>query len=342
MRITPRRAMVTTRRFGVLGQTHAPDHAPSVRRGGAERVFLRRPEPASPLVLRGGDSHVTLAPHFSALVSWFITSARKLYQGEDRDVLHTATRLERRSLRNTLRTRAILDRAERVFVRVARPSFVHAPGIPSALVRERRTVLMHRDLRRPDGAAPGVRSDILRHRTIRDVATEFVRGTRSEQVSRIARHEVARAVTRVDRTVARLHARSEQRVTRHVQMSDVVERHLAARSGHAPLARPVRTVLGTPTERAHRAQSVAPPEAARTSASRPATAADLAPLRPVTPTERVFRAPETPQPPPPVPNSVARPATPKAPEMDIARLDAELWRRFEKRIRIEQDRRGRR
>jgi hypothetical protein len=58
--------------------------------------------------------------------------------------------------------------------------------------------------------------------------------------------------------------------------------------------------------------------------------------------ERHFRTERQPEPRPvraqPEPVQVTPPAPP---QMDIAKLDKVLWQRFEKRIRIEQERRGR-
>jgi hypothetical protein len=60
------------------------------------------------------------------------------------------------------------------------------------------------------------------------------------------------------------------------------------------------------------------------------------------PVERVFRT-ETPA--APTQSAAITPAppapVPKAPQIDIAKLDTVLWQRFEKRLRIEQERRGR-
>jgi hypothetical protein len=60
------------------------------------------------------------------------------------------------------------------------------------------------------------------------------------------------------------------------------------------------------------------------------------------PAERVFRT-ETPAVPkqPAVKASAPPVSVPKVPQMDIAKLDSVLWQRFEKRLRIEQERRGR-
>ena len=59
------------------------------------------------------------------------------------------------------------------------------------------------------------------------------------------------------------------------------------------------------------------------------------------PSERHFRAPpeaEALPPPPPTP----KPAQPESrPEVDVGKLERVMWQRFEKRIRIEQERRGR-
>jgi len=74
-------------------------------------------------------------------------------------------------------------------------------------------------------------------------------------------------------------------------------------------------------------------------ASSPTAPAAPAP-RVLSPLDRVFRA--GPAAPPPAPAAPApQPRLAEAPPVDIAHLDKELWRRFEKRIRIEQERRGR-
>lgn len=76
---------------------------------------------------------------------------------------------------------------------------------------------------------------------------------------------------------------------------------------------------------------------------------ETAPLRPaaaeprsVREVERRFRAPEPVAPPVAAPPSPSpKPAQAAPPQIDIADLDDQLWRRFEKRIRIENERRGR-
>jgi hypothetical protein len=61
-----------------------------------------------------------------------------------------------------------------------------------------------------------------------------------------------------------------------------------------------------------------------------------------TPAERVFRADKPAAPPaPPALVSTTPTPVPQAPQIDIAKLDTVLWQRFEKRLRIEQERRGR-
>lgn len=61
-----------------------------------------------------------------------------------------------------------------------------------------------------------------------------------------------------------------------------------------------------------------------------------------TPAERVFRTEKPAQPRAPVEPAVARPVpATQVPQLDIAKLDTALWERFERRLRIEQERRGR-
>jgi len=67
------------------------------------------------------------------------------------------------------------------------------------------------------------------------------------------------------------------------------------------------------------------------------------PARSIRDVERIHCAPDVaPAAPPGVHQpEPAAPAPPPGPPVDIERLDSELWRRFEKRIRIERERRGR-
>ncbi|WP_146188879.1 hypothetical protein [Albidovulum aquaemixtae] len=117
---------------------------------------------------------------------------------------------------------------------------------------------------------------------------------------------------------------------------ELVGRHFRAVEVRAEVA----AAPNRPERHSSRADSFAEPRG--DSARRPAAPAPVAPRRAQAPTALAFRKPpERPAPvqraaPPPVP-----PPPPKAPAVDMARLDAELWKRFEKRIRIEQERRGR-
>ncbi|EEE35739.1 hypothetical protein RKLH11_3340 [Rhodobacteraceae bacterium KLH11] len=116
----------------------------------------------------------------------------------------------------------------------------------------------------------------------------------------------------------------------------LVERHFLARTLKG--ATPISRQSGTHAELVHE-----PPGNARHLAhTRRGIPAPEAHRRAVTPSERAFREPVSLTPPVPSPQPQPTPAVPaNAHEIDMAKLDTELWKRFEKRIRIEQERRGR-
>ena len=158
----------------------------------------------------------------------------------------------------------------------------------------------------------------------------------------------------LSRFTSRRHAETRFRAFRREERlstaTDVAFRHLEVRqsahgrgpegvssrrpASHSSPARERRT-----SREAHAAELDLSARAARSIAPR-ATALSPSPA----PAERRFRAPEpTPQPAAPKAQPVPQLRTaPKPPEIDIGQLDKELWRRFEKRFRVEQERRGRR
>jgi hypothetical protein len=188
------------------------------------------------------------------------------------------------------------------------PRVGRVPGLPQVVETIARPPQPHRS------------ADAMRRKTrhlrinarFPDSQTSVVEVT-AERLDRVARTHVLRRILRLD----------------HRQLNGTEEESI-----------PIRTSLPQGARRVAGAMEL--DFAGLKTGAAPQGPVSSAPARPPDPAPRIFRA--EPQPSAPVPAPVSAPQTvyqAPPPQIDMGRLDRELWQRFEKRMRIEHERRGR-
>lgn len=381
-RISPPRPLVQNRAFGLIatgwprhrrGRREDPVQTRVPR---PERVFRRprQPQPDHPPAMQPVNvsiAHMTLAPRFAFLWQSFAATAAAVVAhqtavgahpraiGAQQTAVGALLRMPAAGLRSpsgAQATETLIGRAERIFLT--------CPIGPVTPRRRFGTIAAPRNRTNGFGPTRSFASPRLVP-TSPEHSADAPRARwpfRSGQLRCAAPRVVALSETTLRRTAEVLCTTVVRRVRRRlVEVGGVAPAAAPAlpvsRQAHEPSANRVFADQGpaaarvaapsahTSTERRLRADPtpLPAPSAQVPTGGRPGAAAAPFPVpSPYVPTERRFRAEPAPAPAPAVSPPV-RAAEPKPPaEIDIAKLDRVLWQRFEKRVRIEQERRGRR
>lgn len=360
--------MVARRSFGLIdpgwpahrhGRPARPAGGPKAR---VERRFRRGwavspPQAAaSPAPIHVAVTNVTLSPHFAMIWQDWNRGIKRLEQVE-REVLRDTSRdvLELRLETETALARERGFRQERPESRVDRASRVFAGRILSNMAVSRPTVLTNDPLLPAGGSRDVSQRPIARH--LRQSSSVAI------QESQIARRSTAFLTEQAQRAFRRTELRLLQ-----ILKSTVTRRRLRFLNDDTGEQPPARSPFGpelqtelraSRPERFPAAQSSAPRQLAPERCDGPRSTGREGPSaervlraersdasrstgREKRPAERLFRA-EQPAAPPasPSPVSTTPIPVPQSPPIDIAKLDTVLWQRFEKRLRIERERRGR-
>lgn len=277
-------------------------------------------------------NNVVLSPYFSALIKRFETSAiwpSSSSYGIKNAFHNTDTKTENSHKRSLVLQSAHQDR--RVHRKVRGYQFRE----PDHTITHRLSSSSH-----TLGASQTKATRDLGRLTTRlsTVLMRSHRGTMTQERSRSNRvvfHQLERHFFGLFRAAPSLSITERARLVR----TQLVERALAARPG-AQVTSPQshKSDLMTPNTQLLRVYR----EADATLPTKAAAVSKEPVQRSMASVERAFRAPDAPDAAqhPPVPEQVIQQAPPE-PKFDLNQLETDLWQRFERRIRIEHERRGR-
>lgn len=344
--ITPRRSLRTRRRFGVLvGSSVQSEQRGHVRRRSADLIFrLDAPQPDH---ARHYDQSITqnliLSPHFSFLINWSEHSEARMFR--------EFSQLSARSFE--LRTK-IAPTTQKI----AKQKGALAPRLaPIAKI--------HQHFRLHDSAANSGVS------TLTSKSTSFLNAPRTEagvitarltqpalrsKGSKLRAYREAVRVRKVFQEASSGSISAGPVFNPIPEGTDVAVRRVAVSLVQSQVAqhavrRVTRSDLFTTSTVRRQDMTISaagyrvsrPELALQQIPQSPATAhVSAAPVnRPVSSVVRRFRTPDVPITTPPIVTPAHQPAAQEQSAMDLNRLESDLWTRFEKRIRVEQQRRGR-
>lgn len=360
--ILPRKPLTARRPFGVLtvglGRVDAPqqrDVTPVARR------FRMRSQPvAAPVTVPSAPGprlssvhHITLAPRFEVMIRHYHAATERFVSNQV-TTEKSPTRVfrpvwNRPALAETVQPRAVAAPAVPLGRSPAPGAALHHHWTEARYLQMAPTPDPARTYTAPWRAAAEM---TIAQRMFDTPATPMATAQRPTALTPASRALHARAAGG-----ATLHSKHRHR---HIQITTVARSHLAFHHGVEIWGSPEATGEATAaraysqsdTQEVHAPREIgrtaevhgssnapfaAPARSLRSTRATQPASSDLMPVR------RSFRAePATPAAPPaPAPAStVQRTAAAQAPQIDIAALDKVLWQRFEKRLRVETERRG--
>ncbi len=344
--ISPRAPLCVTRPFGLVnaGWPRTRRCARPAQSQGPERVFRSSRAPAT---ASGGPgrpiqlnvTNVTVSPYFKLLWSQTVRSevALQAIAGPGAVSMgssfpggvgseHTPNRRPWTAINwQQLRTVAIFQDAV--------TPYSTDPNAPSPLYKPNLVKRDQANTERPHASVTPDRKLIeMRHGKQTHLTDRVARQseTRFALVNEATRHLIEMRSQKQRKTIQTTVARRILTWKARHSQSDVTGQHASsgAAGGMSELSVPIR-----------------PEVTARLSTTQPRSMAGMFEIN-ASPSSHIRSRPQFRAPPPVPPIPTMEPVAPpppvaQAPEIDMAKLDKELWRRFEKRIRIEHERRGR-
>ncbi|MGB3315248.1 MAG: hypothetical protein WBB85_12610 [Albidovulum sp.] len=366
--ILPRKPLTARRPFGVLtgglGRAYSPQPravAPVARhfRGPVRPVVARVTVPSAPGSRLSSVHHVTLAPRFEVMIRQYHAATERFFSSQVTTEVQPAEASPTRVFRPVWNRPTLAETVQpRAATAPAAP--LGRSSAPGAVLHHHRTETIFAQM------APTVHPARTHTAPWRAAAEMTIAQPILDAPS--TPMAAAQRPTALTPASCAMHARASGRAMLHtdhqhrrIQITTVANRHLVFRQRvdvagrvevpRAAAADRAQPQFDAPETRAPRELRRAVEVQAETDSAfvapartlRSIAAAQPAPAEP-TPVPRSFRAePATPAAPPaPAPTpKVHETAAPQAPQIDIAALDKVLWQRFEKRLRVETERRGR-